>query len=511
MDLRASRWAACCRLAAVRSGLPVAIVAALLATSAAGAAERVERDLWDVFYLQKAKTGYIHTVDKLVDVNGKTRRKIEVLNKLSLKRFGQTTEQVVEIASTETADGQLIDFRTATSLGAQPIVIAGRVEGDRLAIETTTGDKRQKSSLPWSNDIGGFVAVERSLTDKPMRPGEQRRIKSLMPLVNQALVATNHLQAVDYETVELLTGRYRLLRIETRIELDAGQAIPSTIWTDGHGDTLKTRMDAMSMESYRGTRELALAESGDVGSFDLGFDTFVPVKPPLANPRHSRAIVYRVQLKNADPAAVFEACPTQRLKAIDLRTAQLTVTALSARGLKETAQKQQDDPPTKDDLTANGFIESDDARVQSLAKEVGATEDPVELAIALERLVHDRIKQKNFSQTLATAAQVAERLEGDCTEHAVLLAALARARGIPARVAVGLVYVPSAAGFGFHMWNELWLRGQWVGFDATLADGGIGADHLKLAHSSLGDDAALTCFLPVANVLGQLKVEVVKQ
>ena len=41
----------------------------------------------------------------------------------------------------------------------------------------------------------------------------------------------------------------------------------------------------------------------------------------------------------------------------------------------------------------------------------------------------------------ATAAEVARSREGDCTEHAVLLAALARARGIPARVAMGLVYV----------------------------------------------------------------------
>ena len=38
----------------------------------------------------------------------------------------------------------------------------------------------------------------------------------------------------------------------------------------------------------------------------------------------------------------------------------------------------------------------------------------------------------------------------------VLLAALARARGIPSRAAVGLVYVGALKGFGYHMWTEVW-------------------------------------------------------
>ena len=75
---------------------------------------------------------------------------------------------------------------------------------------------------------------------------------------------------------------------------------------------------------------------------------------------------------------------------------------------------------------------------------------------------------------------MAESREGDCTEHAVLLAALARACGIPARVAIGLVYVDQAGGFGYHMWTEMYLSGHWIPLDATLGQGGIGAAHLKL-------------------------------
>ena len=103
-----------------------------------------------------------------------------------------------------------------------------------------------------------------------------------------------------------------------------------------------------------------------------------------------------------------------------------------------------------------------------------------------------------------------EHRKGDCTEHAVLLAALCRARGIPARVAIGLSYVSAAKGFGYHMWNEVWIDGTWAPLDATLAQGGIGAAHLKLGDSSLKGTSAFGTFLPVAQVIGQLKIEILE-
>ena len=121
---------------------------------------------------------------------------------------------------------------------------------------------------------------------------------------------------------------------------------------------------------------------------------------------------------------------------------------------------------------------------------------------------HRAIAAKNFSQAFATAAEVAESLEGDCTEHAVLLAAMARSRGIPARVAMGLVYMEGRQSLGYHMWNEVYVGGRWIGLDATLGRGGIGGGHLKLATSNLQGASALSSFLPVATVLGRLKIEV---
>jgi len=62
--------------------------------------------------------------------------------------------------------------------------------------------------------------------------------------------------------------------------------------------------------------------------------------------------------------------------------------------------------------------------------------------------------------------------KGDCTEHAVLLVALARAAGIPARTVSGFVYVSTLGRtqdvLGGHQWAQLYVHGQWVDFDAAI-------------------------------------------
>jgi transglutaminase-like putative cysteine protease len=92
----------------------------------------------------------------------------------------------------------------------------------------------------------------------------------------------------------------------------------------------------------------------------------------------------------------------------------------------------------------------------------------------------------------------------------VLVAALARARGIPARAAIGLVSLRSGEAFGYHMWNEVFIDDRWIAIDATLGQGGIGAGHLKIAESDLAGAAAYTSFLPVIQLLGKLKIEVIE-
>jgi len=109
-----------------------------------------------------------------------------------------------------------------------------------------------------------------------------------------------------------------------------------------------------------------------------------------------------------------------------------------------------EDSPSEGDLEPNAYIQSDSPSIVKLAEEISqGLEDPWEIAVALERGVHAWITDSNYKVGFASAAEVLESRQGDCTEHAVLLAALARAKKIPARVAMGLVYNRDA--FYYHM------------------------------------------------------------
>jgi transglutaminase-like putative cysteine protease len=177
-----------------------------------------------------------------------------------------------------------------------------------------------------------------------------------------------------------------------------------------------------------------------------------------------------------------------------------------------TGPHDEKERPANEFLAPNSYIQSDDDLVRKHAVDAAGDEtDPWKAAQLMEKWVWENLKKKNFSTLLASAAEVAKDLSGDCTEHAVLLAAMARARGIASRVAVGLVYARSLSAFAGHMWTEVNINGAWVPLDATQGKGRVGADHIKFADSSFadgGEETPLTAFLPLVTVLGKLKIDV---
>jgi transglutaminase-like putative cysteine protease len=130
----------------------------------------------------------------------------------------------------------------------------------------------------------------------------------------------------------------------------------------------------------------------------------------------------------------------------------------------------------------------------------------------MERWVYENLKKKNFSTLLASAAETAQTLSGDCTEHSVLLVGMARAKKIPARAVVGLLYVPALNAFGGHMWSEVHVNGQWVPLDATLGKGFAAAERIKFGETSFAGlgNAPLEDFLSMAATLGNLRIEVLE-
>jgi hypothetical protein len=497
-------------------GPPVAVTVLLLLAlpllagcGRAAGESRQARETWDAIYLQGKKVGHAHQLDEPVAEGGRALLRSTNEVELVAQRFGDQSRLTFKVMSWETPEGQLVRFRTESHMSDTASITEGRVHGNELQLEikpTTAGGEPTRQTIAWSPEIGSFNAVERSLRDHPLKPGEQRTIRALEPLVNQA--GTSELSARDFETTDLPAGKRRLLRVD-RVTRLAGTNIPSIFWVDESGEVWKTRTDAMQQETFRTTREEALRPATGE-AVDIGLTSVIRLNKPLPNAHQTQEVRYLVEMTDGDPSEVFPTGPGQSLRKLGPHSAELTVRAIRP-GTGQTAGPAiaGADEPKEADRRPNSLIQSDDSRVRAMASAAaGDATDPWEVAKRLEAYVHKAVKNKNFSQALGSAAEVARSGEGDCTEHAVLLAALARARGIPARVALGLVYSDPAGGFAFHMWTEVYVRGKWVPIDATLGRGGIGAAHLKIAQSSLDGADHLASFLPVAQALGRLKLEV---
>lgn len=460
----------------------------------------VDVDVWEVMYIGDAKVGFGHTHTKV------SSDKIETTseNQLTFDRFGQTITLEFALQSIEKPDGTPLSFSATQKVGPSQQTASGVWQGDNLTLEAGTVGKKETKTIAWKPEYGSVFAKEQSLQRAPLKAEESRTLTVFFPMMNR--LGQLRLIAGEKEWTKLLEGESELLKISC-IEVIGEQRVNSTLWTNERGEILKQYVPQLKQTSYRTTKEIATGKSAGP-KFDLGDSTIVKIAKPIARPHQTSEITYKASLPDGDIAEVFVAGPTQTIKAIDKHTAEVTVHAIRPTEPAKLAEK--DTSPTDDDLAPNSLIQSDDARIVQMAKSVAPNEtDPWKIAVALESFVRGTIKQKNFSQAFASAAEVAQSKEGDCTEHAVLLAALCRARKIPARGAMGLVYYPQGNGFAYHMWTEVWIHDRWVPLDATLAKGGIGAAHLKLAHANLKGADAYSAFLPVFKVLGQLKLEVV--
>ena len=484
------------------------------ANAAAGAKSAAPLETWDIYRLQGQRVGYGRTTMRRETEAGTAVIRTENTSHLSVKRAGQTSQQDIRSMSIETPEGRMLRFESEIRMGPGPVRVAGEVHGKRLDMKMASAEAAapQETSIDWPADCGGPFAIEQCLVRKPMQPGEHRTLKTLLPGFNQ--VADVELRAKRFEPTRLLHGAHDLLRIETTTRLPLGEGkkmeIGQTVWTDRTGEVLKTYSPTVGgMETFRVSKAEAL-EKTDAAELDLLSSMMVKVARPLLHPRKTKEVRYRVHLDGGDPARVFVTGPTQALKSIDAHTAEITVYAIRP-GESDGNRNAPADPPTGDDRRPNSLIESDNPLIVALAKQAAGDEkDPWRLAVALERYVYHAVKKKDFTQAFATAAEVAKTREGDCTEHAVFLAGLARACGIPARVAIGLVYLEGTQSFFYHMWAEVYVENRWIPVDGTLGLGGIGADHLKIAQSNLNGASAYRAFLPVVEVAGRLKIEIIE-
>ena len=477
----------------------------LLVVLASCPAPAEAQDSWDAVFLSGQKVGHIHTFVAPVKDKGRDLVRVRVDMVLSFKRDKDRVTIETRYGTIETPEGAVLRLDSRTLASKQEMRTFGDVINNQMTLTLEGAGQRQQLVIPWGPDVRGPYAAEQSLSRTPIKAGESRSIRMFIPDLNKVCDMTLAARAV--EEVELGGGEKRpLMRVEQTAVLE-GKPRPEysmTYWVDAGGQVLKSSSDILGgMVTYRTTREAATSPDG-AGTLDQLVTSIIKVTRKIPRPESSRNIVYHVALKDESPLQVF---PNDRRQVIqpgkDKTSAILQV---------KTAGRN-DGPPGPEAvdpefLQPNSLVTSADERVMSLARQaVGDAVDPWDKAVRIERWVATNMKTKNFATAFAPASEVARNLSGDCTEHGVLTAALCRAVGIPARVAIGLVYVDHLGGFGFHMWNEVYVNRRWVAIDAAFDQTEVDAVHLKLSDTSLAGVSPYEAFLPVVRVMNKLTLE----
>lgn len=109
--------------------------------------------------------------------------------------------------------------------------------------------------------------------------------------------------------------------------------------------------------------------------------------------------------------------------------------------------------------------------------------------------------RKENSATFSSAVETLEAGYGDCGEHAVLLAALLRAAGVPARVVLGLLYVAPKKGYYYHAWVVAYAGGNWIFADPSHDAFPACNDRIPLMIDDTGEK-----MLRLGGVVGRVKV-----
>lgn len=118
-------------------------------------------------------------------------------------------------------------------------------------------------------------------------------------------------------------------------------------------------------------------------------------------------------------------------------------------------------------LATTATLPAKDPQVVELAA-ISKAKTAYALASDLQQLVVDRLEYRPQAGAAPPAKALASG-HGDCSEYADLLAALCRARQVPARVVTGALLHPKAQ--IRHAWVEVWAKtAGWVPFDPTYGE-----------------------------------------
>ncbi len=160
------------------------------------------------------------------------------------------------------------------------------------------------------------------------------------------------------------------------------------------------------------------------------------------------------------------------------------------------------------DLASCPYLDLGDSLLQAEAATLrrGAASDSA-IASRIYTYVTETFRFRLGASLFGTSRAVMRDMQGDCSEAAVLTAALLRACGIPARVALGFATLRRGVFIG-HAWAEAFLDGAWIGVDPALREFPAGANRLMLLRMDGSEDMQVAASNLLIRVLSNLDLQI---
>ena len=406
---------------------------------------------------------------------------------------------------------RLQSFEAGLSGTAGRFTALGEVVGDSLlTVELESADSRQTVRVPLDEPIvlpaymplrvafGADLEVGNTYSLRTFDPLLLQHRDVSVRVVDDSVLLVPDSAAFDSTAMEWVVARFDTVpawRIEQTVD---GVTLDS--WIDGFGRVVSVS-SALGISMERSAFELAFINFRNrdrdeaIASFD-GSD-IVQQTAIASNVTLTRDLPeLRVVLGDVDLDGFDLEGGGQSLSGDTLIVRRADRIALDAdyripRGGSELNQY----------VTAEPLIQSSDPRIAAQARLIiGRRRDPLRVAQLLSDWVYQEL-DKRITISVPSAVEVLETRRGDCNEHAILFVALARAVGLPARTAAGLVYVDGR--FYYHAWPEVFLR-DWVAVDPTYGQFPADASHIRFTVGGLARQGELIW------LIGRLSLDVVE-
>jgi len=492
----------------------VAVMAMLIDRSYLQASSSLATDLarygseaaWRGVYYRGEKIGF--TVSQTVSKGDGF--DLEEDGRLQMSLLGATTAATLRTTAHVDKNFTLHAFEFSLDPGTGPIEIRGRVDGKRLSLEVKTPGGTRSEVRELDEPPALALNISRRLANGGLVAGARHQWTIFDPATLR-----NSKVNVEVGRRELVRGAGAAPIPAFRVEMEfAGLRTSSWITDTGEVVREESPLGLITVrESADSARAMAVSRRMQVDLLQAA--AVAPrMRTPIPEPRDVRLM--RIRLGGADVSAADLDGGAQRMKdgILELRDPQ-------------DLKAERADPDAARYLAAEAFIESDAPEIiAEAAKAVNGITGTRARAERLTRYVNALLEKKP-TVSLPSAREVLRTKVGDCNEHTALYVAMARALGIPARIAVGLVYIHGA--FYYHAWPEVYLdeglgalgsglgarglglgaggsglgaKGLWLPVDPTLNEFPANATHLRLARGGLDKQTAI---LPL---MGRLTMDV---